>query len=114
MGKFGFAALGKRIKLSVFSFDVQPTIALGFALHWTWVWVTFWSSTFYSISPAPGPVTVGVPLEPLSERLHHSSPSPYRIKGERIRLPINQDILTVSNFISDLIDGLQFLLQGCG
>ena len=23
MGKFGFAALGKRIKLSVFSFDVQ-------------------------------------------------------------------------------------------
>lgn len=49
MGKFGFAALGKRIKLSVFSFDVQPTIALGFALHWTWVWVTFWSSTFYSI-----------------------------------------------------------------
>ena len=54
MGKFGFAALGKRIKLSVFSFDVQPTIALGFALHWTWVWVTFWSSTFYSISPAPG------------------------------------------------------------
>jgi len=65
MGKFGFAALGKRIKLSVFSFDVQPTIALGFALHWTWVWVTFWSSTFYSISPAPGPVTVGVPLEPL-------------------------------------------------
>ena len=65
MGKFGFAALGKRIKLSVFSFDVQPTIALGFALHWTWVWVTFWSSTFYSISPAPGPATVGVPLEPL-------------------------------------------------
>ena len=43
----------------------QPTIALGFALHWTWVWVTFWSSTFYSISPAPGPATVGVPLEPL-------------------------------------------------
>lgn len=65
MGKFGLTTLGKRIKLSVFSFDLQPTIVLGFALHWTWVWVAFWSSTFYSVSPAPGPLTAGVPLEPL-------------------------------------------------
>lgn len=65
MGKFGLTTFGKRIKLAVFSFDLQPTIVLGFALHWTWVWVTFWSSTFYSVSPAPSPLTTSVPLEPL-------------------------------------------------
>ncbi|WP_151976316.1 MULTISPECIES: hypothetical protein [unclassified Roseovarius] len=53
-------------------------------------------------------------LKPLSERLHYTSPSLYRIEGERIRLPINHDILTVRDFISDLIHNPQFLLQGCG
>ena len=57
MGKFRLGALNKRIKLSAFSFDLQATIVVGFALHWTWVWVTFWSSTFYSASPAASGVT---------------------------------------------------------
>ena len=65
MGKFRLGALNKRIKLSAFSFDLQATIVVGFALHWTWVWVTFWSSTFYSASPAASGVTQHVPLEPL-------------------------------------------------
>ena len=65
MGKFRFGAINKRIKLSAFSFDLQPTIVVGFALHWTWIWVTFWSSTFYSVSPASSSLTANLSLEPL-------------------------------------------------
>lgn len=58
--------LGKRIKLSTFNFDLQGAIIAGFALHWTWVWITFWSSVFYSISPTvEGSAANAQALEPL-------------------------------------------------
>ena len=66
MGKRGVGALGKRLKGSTLSFDVHVSIVVGFALHWTWVWVTFWSSVFYSASPVLQPSTsAAAPLEPL-------------------------------------------------
>ena len=66
MGKLALGTLRKRLKLSATSFDVHGSIVVGFALHWTWVWVTFWSSVFYSISPVLQPHTSAImSLEPL-------------------------------------------------
>lgn len=66
MSKLNLNKLNKQIKTSIFSFDIHVTIVIGFALHWTWVWMTFWSSAFYSISPAlPPEINAVLPLEPL-------------------------------------------------
>ena len=64
MAKWGIDLMRKRVKLSAFNFDVHPGIVLGFALHWTWVWVMFWSQKFYSASPAPTSTQL-LGLEPL-------------------------------------------------
>lgn len=66
MGKHKWGTFNKRVRLLAFSFDVHASIVIGFALHWTWVWVTFWSSAFYSVSPGVGQTTSGImTLEPL-------------------------------------------------
>ncbi|MEG0015907.1 MAG: helix-turn-helix transcriptional regulator [Gordonibacter sp.] len=65
MGRLKWGTLNKRVRLSVFSFDVHASIVIGFALHWTWVWVTFWSSAFYSVSPQVGQAAGVMTLEPL-------------------------------------------------
>lgn len=54
----------KRLKLSMLNFDMHPAIVAGFALHWTWVWVTFWSQKFYAAFPAPD-MSPLLSLEPL-------------------------------------------------
>lgn len=33
------------------NFDIRGSLAAGFALHWSWVWILFWSSMFYSAAP---------------------------------------------------------------
>lgn len=43
----------KRLELSMLNFDMHLTIVAGFALHWTWVWITFWSQKFYAAFPTP-------------------------------------------------------------
>lgn len=66
MRKPAWSVLSERVKLSTLSFDIHIAIVAGFALHWTWVWVTFWSSTFYSASPGVhNGSSFIVPLEPL-------------------------------------------------
>lgn len=66
MGNLSLQKLSKSMKLSVFSFDLRFTIIVGLALHWTWIWVVFWSSTFYSSSPVLSSATSNfAPVEPL-------------------------------------------------
>ena len=50
------------------NFDVRPQVIMGFALHWTWVWLLFWSSVFYSVKPGVAASSGGnaiTSLEPL-------------------------------------------------
>ena len=34
------------------AFDIKPSIVVGLALHWSWVWLGFWSMACYSATPA--------------------------------------------------------------
>lgn len=64
MAKLSMGYVRKRVQRAAFNFDVRAGIVAGFALHWTWVWVTFWSQKFYQASPTPA-VTPLLSLEPL-------------------------------------------------
>lgn len=64
MAKNRIERLRESVRQAVLGFDLHPTIVLGFALHWTWVWIAFWSSKFYSASPLPAQDHV-LSLEPL-------------------------------------------------
>lgn len=64
MTKHPWERWGESVKQAVLGFDVHPAIVIGFALHWTWVWITFWSSKFYSASPLPAADHL-LSLEPL-------------------------------------------------
>lgn len=54
----------RRAGLSMLNFDVHPAIVAGFALHWAWVWITFWSQKFYTAFPVAGAGPL-LSLEPL-------------------------------------------------
>ena len=51
---FGGVVMGNRGRktfsrtVQMLNFDVRPSIVIGFALHWCWVWMVFWSTKFYS------------------------------------------------------------------
>lgn len=34
------------------AFDIKPSIVMGLALHWSWVWLGFWSMACYSATPS--------------------------------------------------------------
>lgn len=38
----------------MFDFDVRPAIVVGLALHWSWIWILFWSSSFYPVFESAG------------------------------------------------------------
>ena len=38
-------------RAAMLNFDISRKIIAGFALHWTWVWLLFWSSMFYAVKP---------------------------------------------------------------
>ncbi|BAK44986.1 helix-turn-helix transcriptional regulator [Eggerthella sp. YY7918] len=38
----------------MFDFDVRPAIVVGLALHWSWIWILFWSSSFYPAFESSG------------------------------------------------------------
>lgn len=38
----------------MFDFDVRPAIVVGLALHWSWIWILFWSSSFYPVFQTVG------------------------------------------------------------
>ena len=44
-------ALSRSNRAAMLNFDIRKEIIVGFALHWTWVWLLFWSSLFYSVKP---------------------------------------------------------------
>lgn len=50
---------------TLLNFDVQSKIVIGFAFHWTWVWILFWSSLFYSVEPRELRWLPGAVLQPL-------------------------------------------------
>ena len=64
MNKLSLERLRGSVKQAVLGFDLHPAIVAGFALHWAWVWITFWSSKFYSASPLPAGDQI-LSLEPL-------------------------------------------------
>lgn len=64
MNKHLTGRLSESVRQAVLGFDLHPAIVVGFALHWTWVWITFWSSKFYSASPLPSGGLI-LSLEPL-------------------------------------------------
>lgn len=64
MARLNIEHVRKRVAASTFNFDMQWAIVGGFALHWTWVWVTFWSQKFYGASPTPAASPL-FSLEPL-------------------------------------------------
>ncbi|MEC4176644.1 LuxR family transcriptional regulator [Adlercreutzia sp. R21] len=92
MAKLSMGYLRKRVQLAAFNFDVRPGIVAGFALHWTWVWVTFWSQKFYQASPAPAGTPL-LSLEPLwllsiaSNVLCYGALFVWYLRGECIRRP---------------------------
>lgn len=40
--------LRRNIK-GMLDFKLQPSIVLGIACHWSWIWIVFWSSSFYAV-----------------------------------------------------------------
>lgn len=62
-------ALRKRVpRTSMLNFDIRADIVVGFSLHWTWIWLLFWSSLFYSAQPRAAlfsTLPLGSSLEPL-------------------------------------------------
>ena len=52
MGKRGRETFSRTVQM--LNFDVRPSIVIGFALHWCWVWMVFWSTKFYSAASEYG------------------------------------------------------------